>query len=112
MTDVQAYPANPWRGRRIRQGLDRAARLLRAESPRTSLRKLAAALTEQGHINRRGLPYSASADVGQVGRARTQLERRPVRGWMALTVMSLHPTVRHSKLLRNRRTAYRNCTLV
>jgi hypothetical protein len=42
----------------------------------------------------------------------SQSERRPVRGWMALTVMSFHPTVQRSTHASNRRTVHRNYTLV
>jgi hypothetical protein len=41
--------------------------MLRAENPRISLRKLAATLTEQGYVTRRGLPYSASAVQSMLG---------------------------------------------
>jgi DNA invertase Pin-like site-specific DNA recombinase len=44
-----------------------AARELRAENPRMSLRKLAATLTEQGYVTLRGLPYSASAVKSMLG---------------------------------------------
>jgi hypothetical protein len=47
--------------------LVKAARELRAESPRMSLRKLAAALNEQGFVTRRGLRYSASAIQSMLG---------------------------------------------
>ena len=42
----------------------------------------------------------------------SQSERRPVRGWMALTVISFHPTVQRSTHASNRRTVHRNYTLV
>jgi hypothetical protein len=45
-----------------------AARVLRAENPRISLRKLAAALTEKGYVTGSGLPYSASAIKSMSGK--------------------------------------------